>query len=179
MLVVVNHAEKEETTDITVYDPPFVPEYAADLATGGQIYFDYIGELDEEEEGMEDLAPFLSLMVTLDSRCGQIIAFYPRRPVRNKVAVEKTKMKRGEELKYTARLLDADGGVTPGHQVVEIAVIDPDGTIRERYGGSHSTTDGVYTKSVPLALNEAVGEWTIEVFDRLTREKNTAKFKVT
>jgi len=172
LLVVVNHGEVDSGTPVVVFNPPFEPEYAVDLGTGEEIPFDFGGD-DGAEESIVDFDIFLG------SRCGRIIAFHPTKPERNKVTVQTARVKKGEELKYTVSLLDEEGRPVRGHQVVEISVIDPEGTVRERYGGSHSTTDGVYAKAIPLAVNEASGKWRIEVYDRYSRKKSEAGFEVT
>jgi len=165
LLVVINHSPRRDETHITVYQPPFKPDYAYDVAN-----------MEEIPLTLADGNAKLSL--SLDEREGRIIVLYPERVNGNRVEVDTEAVGRGEELSYRVVVEASDGQPARGHHVVDITVADPEGVVHPRYGGRHSTSDGVYVRRGPMALNELVGTWTITVYDRYTRSFSRKCFQV-
>jgi hypothetical protein len=165
LLVLINHSNQREGTSLTIYKPPFLPSYAYDVPNLEEIPF-------KVEEGD------VKLEVRLEEREGRIIAFYPERIFGSRVEVERMQVRRGEDLCYRVIVENQSGRPARGHHVIEVTVADPEGRTVARYGGRHSTTDGVYMKRVPLAENELEGIWTITSYERYTRRRHRVQFRV-
>ncbi|MEM3027461.1 MAG: glutamine amidotransferase [Candidatus Bathyarchaeia archaeon] len=165
ILVLVNHSNKRERPSLTIYKPAFLPNYAYDIANLEEISF-------RVEDGD------IKLELNLEEREGRIIAFYPERVFGNRIELETMQVKRGEDLCYRVIVEGQDHSPAKGHHVIEVTVSDPEGRFLARYGGLHSTTDGVYEKRIPLAINELEGIWTITAYERYTRRRSRAQFRV-
>ncbi len=165
LLVVVNHKQRKDESVIHIYEPGFTPVFAYDVAEKGEVCFDV-------KDGV------VSFCLEVDKLAGKIIGFYPERPVKNSIKVESESVKRGEMFSYTATLENAKGKPALGSQAVEITVTDPDGTEHSRYGGLHSTANGVYSRKMKMAVNAPKGRWKIKVHDPYTRTISQTHFKV-
>jgi Beta-galactosidase len=62
--------------------------------------------------------------------------------------------------------------------VLRVEIIDPNGSMVERYSGNIIGSGRPVVKLVPFALNDKAGTWTIRVKDRLGSEPVTATLKV-
>ena len=164
-LVLVNHGQETATSLIELFDLPFVPEVAFNMGT-------------MEEIPLELSNGRVSMEVEIDDLNGRVVGLYPDRIAGNRIELDKGAYKRGEDLSYTVVVENDSGAGARGHHVVDIDVIDPQGVVRGRYGGKHTTDDGVYTRSHPLAVNEQSGEWTISLYERYSRCKSEATFQV-
>jgi hypothetical protein len=164
-LVVVNHQRENDRTTVDLYNLPFLPDVIYDLATMEDVVF-----TTAEEK--------VSLNVEIDSLNGRVFGLYPEKPIMSRLELASGEFLRGKELSYKVIMESSEGLPAKGHHVINIEVRDPRGDVRRRYGGLHVTTDGIYTKSSPLAINERQGEWTISLYDRYTRMKREAKFSL-
>lgn len=63
-------------------------------------------------------------------------------------------------------------------EVVHIAVLRPDGSLAEAYSGNLVLRDGHGLWRVPLALNDAAGEWQVRATDRLSGSRVTRRLDV-
>lgn len=79
-------------------------------------------------------------------------------------------------LEVSATLLDDKGGLLTGSAPLRIQVIEPSG--RVRYDLYRSTDGGVLRLSLPLALNDPAGKWSIRVNEMLNNTSDTASFEV-
>ena len=73
--------------------------------------------------------------------------------------------------------LDADARPWARH-VVHVDVIAPDGVVRREYSRDVRTTDGKGSHTIPLALNDAEGVWSITATDAITGAQATTTFEV-
>ncbi|MBT3289145.1 MAG: hypothetical protein HN380_17500, partial [Victivallales bacterium] len=82
----------------------------------------------------------------------------------------------GRELRYELSLR-TDGG-TPDSHVFIVEVLGPDGGLRQHYAAQLVAPNGKATGTIPLALNDPPGTWTIRATDRATGTVRTASFTV-
>jgi len=165
LLVTVNHSPDWEESTVYLYNPPIQPKHAIDLITMDEIPVVNVGDA-------------FAVDVELSERRGQVLGLYTELPSSQRVEVGGAEIARGDDLSYTISLLNKSGKPCRGRHVVEITVVDGEGKAQPRYGGLVSTKNGVYARTMPIALNEVAGEWTISAFDRFTREKNSVSFQV-
>jgi len=79
-------------------------------------------------------------------------------------------------IQVSASLLDATGGLLDASAPLEIKLIEPAG--RVRYDLYRATANGVYRDTLPLALNDPAGTWTIQVTDLLAKTVDTLHFEL-
>ncbi|MBL8209665.1 MAG: beta-galactosidase [Bryobacterales bacterium] len=70
------------------------------------------------------------------------------------------------------------GASAAGTHVYGVAVMGPDGGLRGHYGSNVVARGGTAAVSIPFALNDAVGEWTIQVRDSLTGVTETHRVRL-
>jgi len=80
----------------------------------------------------------------------------------------------GGELRLRARV-ETDGGA-PGDHVLHVELLGPDGRARWHYARNLLAPDGQLDHTVPLALNDAPGQWRVRVRDVLTGTEAEAPF---
>jgi len=161
LLVVINHAEEARTARVALDKLPFVPDYAVELPS----YAPYSLAADRR-----------SFEIALPSRYSKMIALYPTKPARVRLATTDTS--KGKALTYTVELTDRDGTPCPGHHLVDITVRDVKGAVRTRYGGRWATTAGKLERAVSVPVNARAGVWTIECAPLGTEQKATARVTV-
>ena len=71
----------------------------------------------------------------------------------------------------------ADGTPAATH-VVHIDVLDPKGERMLQYSGNLLAPDGRAAKTIPLALNDPAGQWTIRIHDLLSGQTETRTLTV-
>jgi hypothetical protein len=79
-------------------------------------------------------------------------------------------------LDIAAALLDAKGGLLSGSAPLRIRLIDPQGNVR--YDLYRATDRGTLRLSLPLALNDPAGRWTLKVTELLAGSEDTATVMV-
>ena len=163
LLLIINHNSKEDNTSVILYNPEFIPKYGCDLSNGEEINYSV-------EEGN------IVLNISLEERAAIILALYPEIPATKEIKLAKKSFSRDDKLNYTISLRDKKNSLVKGSYLLEIEVTDPDGRVTNRYGGLHTTTNGIYSIEVPFSINDASGKWQIEVRDRYTREKISESF---
>lgn len=67
----------------------------------------------------------------------------------------------GEKLDYDIQIKTSRA--YPGDHVVRIEVYDPQGRLAEHYSSNRLTKAGALTISLPLALNDSIGQWRLKV----------------
>jgi hypothetical protein len=77
-------------------------------------------------------------------------------------------------LELSAALVDDAGRLLSGSAPVRIRVLDPLGAVR--YDLYRATDHGTLTLSLPLALNDPAGKWTVKVAELLANTGDTAHF---
>jgi hypothetical protein len=77
-------------------------------------------------------------------------------------------------IELSASLMDDKGGLLSGSAPLRIRVIDPLGGTR--YDLYRATDRGTLTLSLPLALNDPAGKWTVKVAELLNNTESTAMF---
>jgi len=85
-------------------------------------------------------------------------------------------LKRGEKLEYEVQL-ETRGG-TAGNHVLRIEVIAPNGKEVACLGENIISEKGHYRGGVPIAFNDAPGEWRMRVRDVVSGVKAEQKFRV-
>jgi hypothetical protein len=63
-------------------------------------------------------------------------------------------------------------------EAIHVEVRNPEGKILNYYGRNLQLKEGTARFSVPLALNDAAGDWTVTVREPYTHETGTANFTV-
>lgn len=81
----------------------------------------------------------------------------------------------GAELPVATKLT-ADG--KPGDHVFHVALVNPQGQAVWQYRANHLAPAGTLNVKLPLALNEARGQWTVKVRDVLTGVEGEGKVRV-
>ncbi|MEI6518440.1 MAG: hypothetical protein WCO98_00105 [bacterium] len=79
-----------------------------------------------------------------------------------------------QTIDFSATLQDTQKNVIAGTAPLQIKVIDPLGVVR--YDIYRATDKGVCSVSLPLAVNDAAGKWTISVKELLANTTGTATF---
>lgn len=166
LLVVTNHGDQDTEATITIPEPPFEVDFARDLITMEDVDFE-----------VEDEA--ITFTVPIEERRGRILGFYPEAPDDISIDLERDIVKRGTNLSYRVSVWNEDGEPAKGCHVVEVTVVDATGRETSRYGGPHTTTDGLFERTVELAINEVPGVWKISAYDRYTRQRSEQSFRVT
>jgi hypothetical protein len=87
-----------------------------------------------------------------------------------------TKCKAGDEFAM-ALGINTDGG-KPSNHAVHIKVYNPSGDLVKWYGGNVLLKDGHGEHVIPFSLNDAKGEWKINVCDSVTLIKSEIKVKL-
>jgi hypothetical protein len=164
-LIVVNHNTVEDSSTITIRELGFEPSYIYDLTTMQTFTYTLTDDV-------------LSIKLTLNGRCGKILGIYPEKPITSKVKIDKIEVMRGQEFSYSVILYNKDGEASKGSHILEVKVIDPSGQIQSAFGGLCATKDGVYSRSVMMAINANKGKWTIEASDGYTKQTSRAYFLV-
>jgi hypothetical protein len=77
-------------------------------------------------------------------------------------------------LELSAALVDDEGRLLSGSAPLRIRVLDPLGGVR--YDLYRATDRGTLTLSLPLALNDPAGKWTVKVAELLNNTADTAHF---
>jgi hypothetical protein len=80
-------------------------------------------------------------------------------------------------VKFAATLLDDKGAVLSGSAPLQIVLTDPLGAVR--YVLYRATDHGVCALTLPLAVNDPAGTWTLAVTDLLANTTGTATFATT
>jgi len=155
VLVVVNHAEDRQQSEITVFSPPVPVAHAYDLVTMQKFPFQ------TTPEG-------IVLEVDLDEREGLILGLYPAVPSTLSVEPDTPRYSRGDRLAFSVELTDDSGAKVRGDHLVEVCVTDARGDERRQFGGLRCAHNGALRVDEPLAMNARVGTWTISAFDRFT-----------
>jgi hypothetical protein len=77
-------------------------------------------------------------------------------------------------LELSAALVDDAGRLLSGSAPLRIRVLDPLGGVR--YDLYRATDRGTLTLSLPLALNDPAGKWTVKIAELLANTEDTARF---
>jgi len=104
-----------------------------------------------------------------------LYALFPYRVTGIGLTVPKTAA-RGRDLPYELSV-QTDGGAPDGHVLI-VEVLGPDGAPRDHYGSQLVAPGGKATATIPLALNDPPGIWTMRATDRATGTVATATFTV-
>lgn len=80
----------------------------------------------------------------------------------------------GELVKFNARVTTADGA-EPGEHVLAFEVTSPTGARRPLYGCVRPAADGMAELTIPMALNDPLGEWIVAVRDVMSGCSATAR----
>jgi uncharacterized protein YfaS (alpha-2-macroglobulin family) len=75
-------------------------------------------------------------------------------------------------LEFAATVTDDQGGLVSASIPLQIVVTDPLGTVR--YDLYRATDRGTLTASLPMAANDAAGDWRISVTELLSGKEGTA-----
>jgi hypothetical protein len=78
-------------------------------------------------------------------------------------------------VEFGAALVDAEGRLLTGSAPLSIRLVDPLGTVRHAI--HRATRQGTFTGSLPLAVNDPPGEWTLEVRELLAGKADSVKFR--
>ncbi|HEX7361826.1 MAG TPA: beta-galactosidase [Bryobacteraceae bacterium] len=114
------------------------------------------------------------LSLTIDPYEPTIIAFSPT-PLPNLEIRSPRRIRRGE----TARIgFMLEGHFNARHDVLHVAVLGPDGKPISRYSGNILMSSQGGEKTLPLALNDPAGTWTIAVHDLLSGQKRKTTIDV-
>jgi hypothetical protein len=114
------------------------------------------------------------LRLTMDPYEPAIIAFSPTAVPPLRLSVP-SRVERGS----VARIgVSFDGETQVQTDALHIDVLNPSGEEVNYYSGNVLAKSGSGEKSLPLAMNEAAGTWTIRVRDLLSGQKKTATFEV-
>jgi hypothetical protein len=70
------------------------------------------------------------------------------------------------------------GPTLAGNHVIQVDVVNPGGQIVQAYSGNVIATNGVASKLIPLAFNDATGRWQVNTHDLLTGQKKSTSFEV-
>jgi hypothetical protein len=85
-----------------------------------------------------------------------------------------TKTEAPIRLELSAALVDGTGRLLSGSAPLRIRVLDPLGAVR--YDLYRATDRGTLTLSLPLALNDPAGKWTVKVTELLNNTEDAAHF---
>ena len=85
-----------------------------------------------------------------------------------------TRDKNLQNIDFNATLLDTQNNILAGTAPLQIKVVDPLGVVR--YDIFRSTDNGVCLVSLPIAANDAAGNWTVSVKELLANTTDTATF---
>ncbi len=155
LLVAVNHSDEACSARIELDAAEVAAKCAFDLVSGAEVAV-------AAERG-----PSLSLR--LAPRDGALLALYTERPFTLRLEAPPSAHCRAGALAYRLMVLNESGGPARGHHIVSVSVTDQAGEERTEFGGQRLTADGVVEVSVPFAINERAGTWTITATDPLTR----------
>ena len=89
---------------------------------------------------------------------------------------QQAKYRQGEKVRYTAAVAVSDG--VPGDHVLRVEVSDPDGRPVVCYSKNVLALKGRHENTLPLALNEKCGVWTLKIADITSKALKTATFVV-
>jgi hypothetical protein len=92
------------------------------------------------------------------------------------VKLEKTSVSQGSPIAFSATV-EAKGPVT-GMHLLRVQLVNPAGKVVEHYTQKVKAEKGQAQGTIPLALNEAVGQWKIVVKDVLTGVEGKTGFSV-
>jgi len=113
----------------------------------------YLGEMD-------------SVSRTVSPTIPHMLATLPYKVEAISLAPAKESFKQGEKLAFSAAI-ETDGAQAQLH-VLRLELTDPDGELAKMYTMKVKADDGKYAGSLPLALNEKMGEWKITARDVAT-----------
>lgn len=164
VLTAVNHGSAETETQVTLRQPPFVPQCVLD-AQGRPL-------------GLTKVDDGVQFSLRLPARCGTIVVAYPARPAEARLEVLTPVVRRSESLRYRVTVQAEDGSTARGRFVLPVAVTDPRGQEHQRYAPAQPAIDGVYEAVVPLAANAALGKWQIVLTDRFSGGRHSGEFTV-
>ena len=96
----------------------------------------------------------------------------------NEVAIAglKPMYRPGEKVQYVGAVAVSDGA--PGDHVLRVEVSAPDGTLVTCYSKNVLALKGRYEDSLPLALNEKPGTWTLKIANVTSKVSRTGRFEV-
>jgi uncharacterized membrane protein len=151
MLVITNHDHRQRTAKVRLPQVPHGAGFVCDLRS-----------MEPADRLAKRVGEGLELQIGLPGRHSTMLGIYPDRPGSIRVVPREQRMRPGGELAYAVRIETADGTPARGAHLVEVTVTDPSGAERTRYGGGYAVQDGQLDVRVPLAINAAKGEWTIE-----------------
>jgi len=161
LMVIANHCDQrgpEQQTPIAVEAFARVPQglRAYDLATMEPVPSQRAGEY---QKVTTSVAPF----------GGKVIGFYPP----GRCTIEVAGSVADGKLSYEVAL-KMGREARPGMRLVDIRVLDPNGSRRDEYGGRHVARDGRYAREIDLAINDPQGKWKIRALDLLGKSKGRA-----
>jgi len=163
-IIAVNHAKKPQNTFIQV-NLPSNRYYVYDLLTGKEILSNY-------KEGI------LEIPLKIDSLWGKAMVILLQKPVDLILSLHTKRVKQGEQLNYTIKLMDPLKKEVNSALPLFIQVRDPGGKVREEYGGIRILKRGFYSGSIQLADNDPLGEWEVRVSERISGKREKDKFVV-
>jgi hypothetical protein len=164
LAIAVNHTEQNRAVLAVLPSLPFRPGWAVDALRSNPLPIlnpDGVPTLELEVPAMD----------------GRMVALYPEEPTGLDVAITPG-VRRDSDINYQVQVLTDSGRPARGRHVVHATVWDAKGRVRIRYGGERATLDGVLARSVPMAINEIPGQWTLEARDPLGRRVARRTFRV-
>ena len=114
--------------------------------------------------------------VNLERGAGVVFALAPYEVSGVSVRLSAPRAKPGDTLAY--RIQVEPEKKRAGNHVVTVDVIGPDGEARDAYSGNLLTESGRIEGSIPLAVNDATGLWTISVRDVMSGKEAADRFLV-
>jgi hypothetical protein len=121
----------------------------------------------------KDLGRVTTLQVTMDPYDPTVLALTSEAPSAMQLALPDT-IPAGETLTLSL----ASPQTPSSKQIYHLEVRDPSGKANLVYSGNVFGTDGAASQSLPLAKNDTIGAWTIQVQEMLTGAVATRTFKV-
>jgi hypothetical protein len=116
-----------------------------------------------DERALGELKPF---ECDLSRTTARVFAALPREL--KGVAVSATQSaKAGDDLVVAVEFQDAEGKPLAAVLPFHLALIRPDGKVQAEFYRS-TTTDGMFTMALPLAVNAPAGKWSVEVRSQLS-----------
>ena len=100
--------------------------------------------------------------LTLHAETSRVFSVLPA-PVNGVATSGAPSSKRGSDATFRFEVRVASG--RPGPRVLHAAVAAPDGTPRRAYSKDVITSDGAGTFTIPFALNDPLGNYTVELTD--------------
>lgn len=117
-----------------------------------------------------------SVSLEFASTEAKILGLLPYRVTGVTIGGVKPQYHPGDKVRYQASVTVSKG--TAGDHVLRIEVYNPDGEIVSCYSKNVLAVKGLFEDSLPLALNEKAGSWTLKVTDVTTSMSKSVRFQV-